>query len=162
MAKLSANAQRALEDVRERLASGNVGPLVQMAVIARQPGDDKPSDHWSFNNRLLVLLQTYFHPGGPPTLDCRGFQQWKEVGRWVRKREKGAPSDAIYILRPQKFYERENGEFVLDENGERIVTGIRFWGQDVYPVWATEGEELPVFPQIISTPLHKGDEESLF
>ena len=48
---------------------------------------EKPSSNWSLGNQLLML----FHG----TQDARGFQQWKEVNRFVKK---GA--EAFYILGP--------------------------------------------------------------
>jgi antirestriction protein ArdC len=48
---------------------------------------DTPSAKWSLGNRIAIYAQG--------THDARGFNQWKEVGRKVRKGAK-----AIYILGP--------------------------------------------------------------
>ncbi len=50
-------------------------------------GGDIPADKWSFLNRLLMYLNN--------TEDARGFRQWQQVGRHVKKGSK-----AFYILAP--------------------------------------------------------------
>lgn len=49
---------------------------------------DVPCSKWSRNNRIFVLLEG--------TTDARGYKQWQEVGRHVKKGSK-----AIYILVPR-------------------------------------------------------------
>ena len=48
----------------------------------------KPCDRWSFTNKILMLIQG--------TADARGYRQWQEAGRHVKK---GA--HAIHILAPR-------------------------------------------------------------
>jgi SOS response regulatory protein OraA/RecX len=48
-------------------------------------GGDIPADKWSFLNRVLMYLNE--------TDDARGFRQWQEVGRYVKKGSK-----AFYTL----------------------------------------------------------------
>ncbi|HWQ96335.1 MAG TPA: ArdC-like ssDNA-binding domain-containing protein [Candidatus Methylomirabilis sp.] len=50
-------------------------------------GGDIPADKWSFLNRLLMYLND--------TEDARGFKQWQQTGRYVKKGSK-----AFYILAP--------------------------------------------------------------
>ncbi len=50
-------------------------------------GDSIPADKWSFLNRLLMYLNN--------TEDARGFRQWQEAGRYVKKGSK-----AFYIIGP--------------------------------------------------------------
>ncbi len=50
-------------------------------------GSEIPSDKWSFLNRLLMYLNNIE--------DARGFRQWQEAGRYVKKGSK-----AFYIIAP--------------------------------------------------------------
>jgi len=44
-------------------------------------GGDIPADKWSFLNRVLMYLNE--------TDDARGFRQWQQVSRYVKKGVKG-------------------------------------------------------------------------
>ncbi len=59
----------------------------EKVALAVFKGNGKPSDAWSFFNRLIMLMNN--------TADARGFQQWRKVGRRVKKGAK-----AFYILAP--------------------------------------------------------------
>ena len=85
--RLSDKAQEALDKVVERFRSGDLSPIVEIARLQRV-GDPIPSDRWSLSNRVLAFIQT-------GNLDCRGFKQWQQAGRHVRKGEQAA-----YILAP--------------------------------------------------------------
>jgi antirestriction protein ArdC len=80
--------------------------------------------------------------------DCRGFKQWKEAGRHVKKGSK-----AVYILRP-KMVSKKN-----KETQEKESVCIGFTPLPVFALESTEGEELyysaPVLPEI---PLQKAVE----
>jgi hypothetical protein len=80
---------------------------------------------WSWGNQLLVILRGF--------TDARGFAQWLEVGRWVKKGEK-----AFYILGPvkKKLIDKETGE-------ERSIV-VGFKGIPVFGLEQTEGEPLPI------------------
>lgn len=76
----------------------------QFDVLARaifKPGkNQKPSDAWSFSNRLIMFLFG--------TEDARGYQQWQAVGRYVKQ-----GSHAFYILAPLK---RKAFKTVIEED----------------------------------------------
>lgn len=78
-----------------------------------------PCEKWSIGNRLLLALAD--------TSDARGFKQWQEAGRQVKKGTK-----AIHILAPST-------RKITDEDGtERvIVTGFR--GIPVFRIEDTDG-----------------------
>jgi len=59
----------------------------EKVALAVFKGNGKPSDAWSFFNRLIMLMNN--------TEDARGFRQWQKVGRRVKKGAK-----AFYILAP--------------------------------------------------------------
>ncbi len=78
-------------------------------------GGDIPADKWSFLNRVLMYLNN--------TEDARGFRQWQQVGRYVKKGSK-----AFYIIGPvtRKITEEkslESGETVCEE--KQILAGFK-------------------------------------
>uniref|UniRef100_A0A6H1ZQ51 N-terminal domain-containing protein n=1 Tax=viral metagenome TaxID=1070528 RepID=A0A6H1ZQ51_9ZZZZ len=95
------------------------------------PIPDIPSSKWSMLNRFTMVLGN--------TIDARGYKQWKEVNRQVKKGSK-----AIYILVPRIIRSKT-------EEDKRILAG--FLAKPVFRVEDTEGEdleyqkiELPDFP----------------
>mgnify|MGYP003346587226 CR=1 FL=1 len=94
---------------------------------------DAPIAAWSIRNQLLALAAG--------TTDARGFKQWQDVGRHVKR---GAR--AIHILGPSTVkVENENGET------ETRVTGFR--AVPVFRVQDTEGEPLPDVEPVALPPL---------
>lgn len=105
----------------------------------------KPSSKWSMGNRIIMLLNG--------TEDARGFRQWQEVKRYVKR-----GCRAIYILAPlTKGIQRE--KTVIDkETGEERPTGeyetvemlIGFKDIPVFRIEDTDGETLkPYVPKTI-------------
>jgi len=95
-----------------------------LAPIFIHRDDDVPCRKWSWHNQLIAALSG--------TVDARGFRQWNQAGRKVKK-----GSHAIWILAPciRK---------VLDAEGEKersIVYGFR--SVPVFAVEDTEGDPLP-------------------
>ncbi len=89
-------------------------------------GNEIPSDKWSFLNRVLMYLHD--------TEDARGYRQWQQVGRHVKKGSK-----AFYILGPvmKKITEKkilETGENVKEE--KTILAGFK-----AIPVFRLEDTE---------------------
>jgi hypothetical protein len=62
-------------------------PALSRTIINRMKGDGRPSDKWSITNQMIMRLSG--------TDDARGFRQWQQVKRSVKK---GAR--AIYIFAP--------------------------------------------------------------
>ena len=73
-----------LDGILEKFRTGDIPKAVALASF---PIPDIPSSNWSFTNRTLMFLSG--------TGDARGFRQWKEASRWVKK---GAR--ALHILVP--------------------------------------------------------------
>ncbi|WP_436664477.1 hypothetical protein ACOALA_20765 (plasmid) [Alicyclobacillus acidoterrestris] len=103
--------------------SGEMPEMIKHTTIARQKGE-RPCDSWSLANQILMLLSR--------TEDARGFRQWQEVGRRVKK---GA--QAIYISGPLKY----TREVIDEETGEKVKrTFIRgFKDIPVFRIEDTEG-----------------------
>ncbi len=128
--KLSEKAAAAMDKVLEQFKTGDLSPVIQCARITPDPADTKPATKWTTRNRILAYLTT-------GDLDCRGFKQWKKVGRHVKKREDGGI--AGYILGPIKVWITD------DETNEKRQIVVGYTSIAVFGVSATEGEALPVF-----------------
>lgn len=83
-------------------------------------GNQIPSDNWSFLNRILMYLSN--------TEDARGFNQWKQAGRYIKK-----GSHAFYILAP--MFKKVIDEKTLEE--KQILAGFK--GIPVFRFEDTEG-----------------------
>jgi len=89
--------------------------------------------HYSFQNQLLISLQR------PGATRVAGFKTWLNVGRAVRKGEKG-----ISILAPRMINARDtNGDPIVDDNGKPMKKVIGFTSATVFDVSQTDGEDLP-------------------
>ena len=130
--------QSAIRKIIDLFVSGNVP---QAIAIATFPPFDVPSNAWSLLNRLIMAFSG--------TSDSRGWRQWKQVGRYVRKGEK-----AFYILAPRMM--KKSVDDPEEESGVRevhICSG--FVPVPVFAIEQTEGEpldyqelELPELPLI--------------
>jgi antirestriction protein ArdC len=124
------------ETVSGIIASFERGDIPEAIAYSMFPISDIPSAKWSLLNRTIMFLAG--------TLDARGFRQWKQAGRHVKK---GAKSFRILV---PCFVKTEN-----DENGE-VENSLRgFMCQPVFRFEDTDGEtleyekrELPDFPLI--------------
>jgi antirestriction protein ArdC len=102
-------AEKAVAFVRERLFSD---------------GAEIPCRHWSYLNQFMTYLSG--------TSDARGYRQWQEAGRQVKK---GA--HALYILVPMIYKAR------IEEEDKIIQETLKgFKAMPVFRVEDTEGEEL--------------------
>jgi hypothetical protein len=112
--------RQTLNVIVEKFKSGEIPEAVAMASF---PVADTPSSKWSFTNRTLMFLAG--------TGDARGFRQWKEADRWVKKGAK-----ALHILVPcfQKKLNDETGD-------EEQVLGY-FKSMPVFRYEDTEGKEV--------------------
>ena len=90
------NVKSVLNSILEKFRTGDIPEAVALASF---PIPDIPSSNWSFTNRTLMFLSG--------TGDARGFRQWQDVHRWIKKGTK-----AIYILVPciKKEINEETGE----------------------------------------------------
>jgi hypothetical protein len=112
-----------LNIILEQFKTGNVP---QAIAFARYPIPNIPSAKWSLCNQLLMVWSQ--------TSDARGFLQWKQVNRQVKKGSK-----SISILVPL-IKTKEN------ENGEELPFLKGFMAKPVFRVEDTEGEPLDYEP----------------
>jgi len=106
--------------------------LVDTVAIAAIPGDDgRPLSRWSLCNRMICAMNG--------TADARTFNQWREVGRFVK-----AGSHSFCLLAPNTKKVEEKAKPGQEKGEERVViTGFRCF--PVFGVEDTEGEPLPDF-----------------
>lgn len=98
--------------------------------------------NYSFRNVLLIVMQ---HPEASMVA---GYQKWKQLGRQVRKGEKG-----IRILAPLKFKKQRDEETEkkpenAEAASERYIGGFR--AVSVFDISQTDGEEIPQFSHTYS------------
>lgn len=93
--------------------------------------------NYSFANTILIALQR------PEATQVAGAKKWmKEFNRKVLSGEK-----AIKILAPQFVYEKDGkGQFILDDNGQKIIKLIWYKVVNVFDVSQTEGDPVPTVP----------------
>ncbi len=105
--------------ILEIFKSGQIPEAVSYAAF---PSFDIPSEQWSYLNRIIMWLNG--------TYDARGYRQWEEVGRHVKK---GAT--AFHIFAPRLVKEKK-------ENGEEDFSLLGFLQVPVFCYEDTEGEPL--------------------
>jgi hypothetical protein len=95
--------------------------------------------NYSFGNILQIARQR------PTATRVAGFGKWKELGRFVKKGEKG-----IQILAPMVGYRRrkEEAEQESDSKPPRVLIGFR--AVFVFDYAQTEGADIPEFNHTIS------------
>ena len=89
---------------------------------------NKPSAKWSFNNKLIMLMNG--------TGDARGYRQWNDVKRYVKQGTHG-----FYILAPRYVQRKVTDEETGKESLEKFLAG--FLAVPVHPYENTDGEPLP-------------------
>jgi hypothetical protein len=99
--------------------------------------------NYSFGNIIAIARQR------PTATRVAGFGTWKEMGRFVKRGERG-----IQILAPMIGYRRRNAEAAqntdTDGNTKKPPVLIGFRAVYVFDVAQTEGEDLPEFAHNIS------------
>jgi len=110
------------------------GDIPQSIAYAMHPSANVPMDKWSIFNRTVAFISG--------TGDARGFRQWKEAGRYVRKGSKAFP-----ILAPsfKKVEDEEKGEDKMILRGFVPVLVFRMEDTDGEPL-DYQQIELPELP----------------
>ncbi len=106
--------------------------------------------YYSFQNRMLIWVHR------PDATLVAGFKTWQEMGRSVKKGEKGIPIFAPMRIKGRKDQER-NTEIGMEEiEGEGIGhqnqggNNLRFKVVYVWDISQTDGDPLPESPDILS------------
>ncbi len=118
-----------LKDILARFESGEIPEAIAFSTF---PAPDMPSARWSLLNRTIVFMAG--------TTDARGFRQWQEINRRVKKGAK-----ALYILVP-RIINQENDE------GEQRTIVAGFLVKPVFRLEDTEGDPVqysqPILPDL--------------
>lgn len=133
----------ALKELAEALKQGKSDTLLKyLDTLSR-------FHRYSFGNCILIALQR------PDASMVAGFHRWKQMGRWVKKDEKG-----IAILAPMVARKSKDGDSaeVGDDPPEKRASTLRgFRIAYVFDVEQTEGKELPKFANLGGDPGDKID-----
>jgi len=119
-------AESAATSILEAFRSGNLPQALAPVFIRRQ--DNVPCREWSWSNQLLCAP--------PGTADARGYRQWKEVGRHVKKGAKAFPI-LVPMIGKRAGKDAETGE----ETEDTFLYG--FTSAPVFRLEDTQGEPLP-------------------
>ena len=123
-----ANAE--LERIVQLFSTKQLPDLCAKTLVA---APEKPSSRWSLGNQLLMLLAG--------TSDARGYRQWQDMGRYVRKGSK-----AFHILGPVFVKKRLEGDSSdPSDEGEEVEVLVGFRTIPVFRIEETEGAELPTY-----------------
>lgn len=122
------SSQEILKDLVTTLIEEEEFPKYMKRAFTIPP--DIPLAKWSLANQFICFRNNCF--------DCRGKNQWDEVGRHV----KNGFQKAVFILGPRiiKIKDRDT-----KEEEEKLVGWRRIM---VFPYESTEGEELPYIQQM--------------
>lgn len=123
----SEKAQETLDWLIDRLIYQEELPGTLTRLILQPPAG--PMQKWSLMNQLMVRTHGY--------QEARGFRQWQQVKRYVKKGMK-----AVYILGPIMIPVKEE-----DETGEKKTKLVGFKAIPVFGYEQTEGEELQEYNQ---------------
>jgi len=123
------NAKRILDNLMVEVSTDKAVSFIRERVFS--DGITIPCRSWSVLNQFITFLSG--------TCDARGYNQWKEAGRQVKKGAK-----AIYILVPMlyKTNNEKSGEVQSEENREEEKQLTGFKAMPVFKVEDTEGAEL--------------------
>lgn len=122
---MTPKVKEVLNQVIEKFESGDIPEAIAYSMF---PVPDLPCAKWSLLNRTLVFLSG--------SMDARGFKQWQNANRFVKKGTK-----AIYILVP--YFKKDEEE----EDRQRL---LGFGASPVFRVEDTDG--VPLDYQNISLP----------
>jgi antirestriction protein ArdC len=117
---MNAKVKQALESIVQRFKEGDIPEAIAYSMF---PIPNIPASKWSLLNRTLMFISG--------TSDARGFRQWNEVGRHVKKGSK-----SITILAP-RFIKKQTED---EKETEPILAG--FLAVPVFKVEDTDGQPL--------------------
>ena len=121
-------ASDALEQLAKALEAGRSEALRQYLAIMSK------FHNYSFGNVMLIAFQC------PNASQVAGFHTWHQMGRFVKKGEKG-----IMILAPIVTRKRNDEQPEADASDASVPTLIGFRLAYVFDISQTDGEPLPEF-----------------
>jgi len=140
--KFYRQAEASAQAIVEAFEQGTVPKALANMFIRRK--DTSPCRSWSWSNQLLVALAGYS--------DARGFRQWKQAGRHVKKGEKARCSILIPVTVKAETEDKATGETVEE------ARCIGFTSSPVFGLPQTEGKPIETDHEaenwLRSLPLH--------
>lgn len=131
-------ADQALQNLTDALKNRKSERITQyLAMLAK-------FHRYSFGNVLLILSQM------PTATHVAGFSTWKQMGRFVKKGEKGIVIIAPMSIRPKEDTPADQGR----EPSDRAKPILRFRGVYVFDVSQTDGQPLPEPARVSGDPEH--------
>jgi hypothetical protein len=130
-------AESALSDLAGELKAGKSDTLVRYLNMLSQ------FHQYSFGNCILIAMQR------PNASMVAGFQRWKQLGRFVKKGEKGIAILAPLVYRRKSDDDEKQADKSDDEPKARV---LGFKVVHIFDVSQTEGAELPEFSRIDGDP----------
>jgi len=125
-------ATDALNELQEALQQGKSDTLLRYL-------DTMSRFHsYSWGNSLMIAVQF------PEATFVAGFRRWLQLGRYVRKGEKG-----IRILAPLAYRKKDDSGEPSDD-GAKVLRGFKV--VSVFDISQTDGEDLPAFASIQGEP----------
>ena len=118
--------QAAAAKLLQMFHSGQFPEIAKRSILLKSYGNS-PCNKWSIGNIITILLAG--------TTDARGFRQWEQVGRKVKKGAK-----ALYILGPCTYTKTVTDPDTGEEKKETYVKGFR--PIPVFAFESTEGSEM--------------------
>lgn len=127
-------ADQALAQLADALSQGRSETITRyLSMLAK-------FHRYSFGNVLMILWQR------PDATHVAGFSTWRQMGRFVKKDEKGIVIIASMRIRPNE--EKLEAEEQPDSTGPIL----RFRGAHVFDISQTDGEPLPEPSRVIGDP----------
>ena len=121
--------QNAIDHLLSMFQSGDMPERVAFSIIQRREGIvDIPASRWSISNQIIMWASG--------TTDARGYRQWQQVNRYVKK-----GSSPLYILAPLLKKKTELNSVTGKEEEHSILVGFK--SVPVFKYEDTDGEELP-------------------
>jgi antirestriction protein ArdC len=117
---MNKKVQPVIENILERFKKGDLPKAVALSSF---PIPNVPAQKWSLMNRIIMHFSA--------TADARGFRQWQDAGRHVKKGAK-----ALYILAPRIKKEKDK------KTEEEKAVLIGFMVIPVFRAEDTEGDPL--------------------
>ena len=113
----------ALDELAEQLASGN---SAQLDAYLRAMGN---FHNYSFGNVMLIVSQN------PEATKVAGYRAWCQLGRHVKRGEKG-----IIVIAPMMIKPKDRQALPGNDDPEKV---LRFRAVHVFDISQTEGDALP-------------------
>jgi hypothetical protein len=76
----SPKVQEVAQQILDAFKAGTIPSALAQIFLHHKSNSDSPASRWSWRNQLIAAIAGHF--------DARGFRQWQQVGRSVRKGER--------------------------------------------------------------------------